>query len=290
MHLNDDFCKRIIFASPTEQGFEPITRLRPPKKPVHDKIIALDFKKVFPQRFRNPPTAIAPGPIQYVGIVPRNRAGQRIDPATTSTQLERKMLQDKQAGRLCNEFHLHGPEHCKYGNRCKFKHDIINDEVRRVLQDLARYTHCKMGTVCSYIGCYAGHKCPYEPCRGDCGFPKEMHFTDRVIVNEQPLFRYAPFTSLQTTNTYQQSPYPPNPASQTIETNMQSPFGYHCVSRTPVHGPLPSHDSHFLFSNTTAMVSEMAGKTKEHSPGIIGRPSRLLVKLLPAITTVITDT
>lgn len=155
-----------------------------PNKLAQAKVTDLKLlNNIFEQYFDNPPRMIAPEPPRPVGNVPRNNAGQRIDPRIESSQLDRKTLQDKKRERLCNEYHLRGPEHCIYSGGCRYVHGSINEQVRRVLQDLARYTHCKYGTGCSYLDCYAGHRCPYGLCQGTCQFPKEMHFADRIVVN-----------------------------------------------------------------------------------------------------------
>ncbi len=143
------------------------------------------YNSIFQQILPEAPRIIAPGPPRQVGNVPRNSAGQRIDPPIVSSQLDRKLLQDKKQERLCNEYHLRGPHYCPYGGGCKFVHGTINEPVRRVLQDLAKYTHCKYGTSCAYLDCYAGHRCPYECCQGTCEFPREMHFIDRMVVNQE---------------------------------------------------------------------------------------------------------
>lgn len=243
------------------------------KKPAHAKVTTVQFLDIFPQYFTTPPRSIAPERSRPEGKVARNSAGQRIDQPIVSSQLDRKLLQDNKSQRLCNEYHLRGSDYCKYGAGCKFVHGAINDNVRRVLQDLAKYTHCKFGTGCAYLDCYAGHRCPYDRCRGTCEFPKEMHFADRVVVNWEPKSEHTSTMPLQTR------------VNNTHPTQL-----YECPRCNPEDNPLTLYPSHPLSLNTLAAgFSTAVEKPKALSAGVIERPSTSTTKTLPALTGVIVD-
>ena len=77
--------------------------------------------------------------------------------------------------KLCNNYHLRGA--CILGDSCRYTHGTIDPARLRELQRIAKGVVCKYGLECSDELCYAGHKCPYNPCDGNkCAFPQEMHY------------------------------------------------------------------------------------------------------------------
>ena len=77
--------------------------------------------------------------------------------------------------KLCNNYHLRGA--CILGNSCRYAHGTIDQAQLKELKRIAKGVVCKYGLACSDELCYAGHKCPYNPCNGSkCAFPPEMHY------------------------------------------------------------------------------------------------------------------
>ena len=112
-------------------------------------------------------------------VVPRNSAGQRIDlPVTFDKDLRSKM----RAEQWCSNHHLKG--HCSVQG-CYFRHGSLDHAGKSTLLSLTRGNYCRNGNCCDIADCYAGHQCPYVPCRKEesCHFPPDMHIADRLVVN-----------------------------------------------------------------------------------------------------------
>lgn len=76
---------------------------------------------------------------------------------------------------LCNNHHLRGA--CILGDACRYTHGSLSQAQSRELWRIAKSMPCKYGLDCNDELCYAGHKCPYNPCtRGMCEFSDEMHY------------------------------------------------------------------------------------------------------------------
>ena len=116
---------------------------------------------------------------QLSKTIPRNRAGERVDPPITFNKDLRVKMRAEQ---WCSNHHLRG--HCPIQG-CHFRHGSLDDAGKNALLSLTRGNCCRNGQNCDEEDCYAGHQCPYDPCRKGkaCHFPPDMHVTDRQIVN-----------------------------------------------------------------------------------------------------------
>lgn len=122
----------------------------------------------------------------YIGrssdVIPRNRAGQRVDPPIKFNKVLRLQMSRE---KWCSNHQLKGV--CPFAV-CEFKHDLLDEAGRNALLSLARGNPCRRGNSCNEKDCYAGHHCPYNPCQKgkDCSFSKQhidMHVHDKQIVN-----------------------------------------------------------------------------------------------------------
>ncbi|KAI5205312.1 hypothetical protein E4T42_04186 [Aureobasidium subglaciale] len=124
--------------------------------------------------------------------VPRNKAGQRIDPPTP--EFKKDEVNRLKKLKLCNAFHLrHG---CPYPKgKCEHDHTYkCNPKEVETLKLVARMSACIHGSECSDVSCIYGHRCPFPESREgsmrgracingeNCRFPAEMHNMDLTIV------------------------------------------------------------------------------------------------------------
>lgn len=118
--------------------------------------------------------------------IPRNQAGQRVDPPIKVDKDVRLRISGE---KWCSNHQLKG--HCSFSN-CGFKHDLLHEAGKDALLSLARGNPCRKGNACNDTDCYAGHHCPYNPCKKGkaCPFSKhdqDMHVHDRQIVDVESL-------------------------------------------------------------------------------------------------------
>ena len=116
--------------------------------------------------------------------IPRNNSGQRVDPRVNALAW---VINASRKRKLCYEYHLQG--YCTWSPKpCPNAHstDSLNVHQLNALQVLARELPCYTGNECQDWACCFGHRCPYSGrcTKGrNCGFYREMHFTDLKVVN-----------------------------------------------------------------------------------------------------------
>ncbi|KAF2762850.1 hypothetical protein EJ05DRAFT_17384 [Pseudovirgaria hyperparasitica] len=133
-----------------------------------------------------PPKAIALAP----GTIPRNRAGQRVDPI--SRTYDKKEVDRVKEIKMCNVHFLR--QECRYGKDCTHYHDYKPTQSELgTLRLVARMAPCSYGSACEDLKCIYGHRCPAPAKSGACGgkncifgedcrFPVELHGIDTTIV------------------------------------------------------------------------------------------------------------
>lgn len=94
---------------------------------------------------------------------------------------------DAKFNKLCNNHHLRGGYILR--DACRYVHGTISQEQLQDLRRIAKRTPCKLGLNCNDKSCYAGHKCPYNPCSGKCVFPAELHYDGPEYVPGRPAMR-----------------------------------------------------------------------------------------------------
>ena len=106
--------------------------------------------------------------------IPRNTAGQRIDPPIDVTQ---KLVESVKRQRPCKNAHLLG--NCRV-KQCKFSHEVLNGQELDALRQHARQWPCRNESWCLDPNCYWGHMCLRgSSCdRSRCHFQKNMHVVD----------------------------------------------------------------------------------------------------------------
>ena len=138
-----------------------------------------------------------PSTPQYVAMprkeqVPRNRAGQRVDPPPQS--YDKDELHRLKGLKLCNVHFLRPP--CPHGTKCPHLHDYKPTQLELdMLRLVARMSPCQVGAGCHDAKCIYGHRCPFSEARsgakggktcnyGDkCKFPAELHGIDTTVVH-----------------------------------------------------------------------------------------------------------
>ena len=131
----------------------------------------------------NAPFKLEPG-------IPRNRAGQRIDPPTCAFNKEES---DRiRRLNLCNVQFLMGD--CPYGKNCCHLHDYdLKPTELEMLKLVARMCPCVNGPDCIEVNCIYGHRCiaPRAPEKKGgrncifgkkCRFTPQQHFSDTKVV------------------------------------------------------------------------------------------------------------
>ena len=131
----------------------------------------------------------------------RSGLGPNFSPAhlapSSAIVLPSRNQRDSKYRKLCNNHHLRGA--CILGDTCRYTHGTISQAQLKELKRIAKGIPCKYGLECNDELCYAGHKCPYNPCTRDiCEFPAEMHYvgpessrgravirTDRCLENQR---------------------------------------------------------------------------------------------------------
>jgi hypothetical protein len=123
--------------------------------------------------------------------IPRNRAGQRVDPQTRN--YEKDEVNRVKNLKMCNIHFLRNE--CPYGSSCTHVHSYkpSNAELA-TLRLVARMAPCVNGSNCDDLKCIYGHRCPAPDAKargkggslcifGDkCKFPAELHQIDTNVV------------------------------------------------------------------------------------------------------------
>ncbi|KAH7067515.1 hypothetical protein BKA63DRAFT_522281 [Paraphoma chrysanthemicola] len=142
-----------------------------------------------------PPPAVSESPvykpIQCEVEVPRNRAGQRIDPP--AVDYNKDEVNRVKNLKLCNVHYLR--KECPYGSKCQHDH-VYNASAGelKTLRLVARMAFCAKGSACEDKGCIYGHRCtaPLKKVNGrttktclfgeSCKFPPDLHDIDMRVV------------------------------------------------------------------------------------------------------------
>ena len=105
--------------------------------------------------------------------IPRNGAGQRVDPAVWASQ---ELVETVKRKRVCKDHHLHG--RCRR-RACEFQHGFLEKQELYALRDYARQWPCRNESMCLDARCYWGHMCLRSPkCdQVRCRF-RQMHVVD----------------------------------------------------------------------------------------------------------------
>jgi hypothetical protein len=144
-----------------------------------------------------PPTvkAVLASPDSGATSIPRNRKGQRVDPACNYDKAEVDRVRKL---KMCNVHYLR--KECPYGDKCTHKHERVPTKSEiETLRVVARMAACRNGSSCEDVKCIYGHRCQ-APARldkakwhnadggktcifgPDCVFPGELHNIDTTIV------------------------------------------------------------------------------------------------------------
>ncbi|KAF2087948.1 hypothetical protein K490DRAFT_65228 [Saccharata proteae CBS 121410] len=134
-----------------------------------------------------PKAPITPPPAAIKNTIPRNRHGQRIDPALPNFNKEE--IDRVKKIKMCNVHFLRGP--CSYGPACKRNHEYkASKSELESLRHVARMACCVHGTACDDPLCIFGHRCPFPVLPNanktgkncmfgeSCKFPADMHSMD----------------------------------------------------------------------------------------------------------------
>jgi hypothetical protein len=130
------------------------------------------------------PTARKPNPPRKYYLL--NKSGHRIDdrlekpdPQTWKSMNERIYQQ-----KLCNLYHLKGPEYCHSGDNCTYQHgEKLSTLQKQALRLIARRQPCTSRGHCDDFDCMYGHNCPFGPTcqRQTCNWTDyEWHHGDTV--------------------------------------------------------------------------------------------------------------
>lgn len=145
----------------------------PPTPPVQKTVLALPLTKE---------------------TIPRNRAGQRVDPIL---KYDKEAVDKVRRLKMCNIHFLRNE--CPYGEKCTHRHDKApTPKELEILRVVARMACCRNGSACEDPKCIYGHRCQ-APERMDkakylndggrtcifgpeCVFGPEFHDTDLNVV------------------------------------------------------------------------------------------------------------
>ncbi|KAF2490101.1 hypothetical protein BU16DRAFT_170516 [Lophium mytilinum] len=143
---------------------------------------------------KSPPPKFAPASSTPT-TVPRNRAGQRVDPQ--SANYNKEEVNRVKNLKMCNVHFLRNE--CPFGAQCTHVHSYkpTRNELE-TLKLVARMAPCINGSSCDDIKCIYGHRCPApDPKNGGspaggksktcifadkCKFPPELHGIDTNVV------------------------------------------------------------------------------------------------------------
>ena len=109
--------------------------------------------------------------------IPRNTAGQRIDPQIDVSQ---KLVETVKRKKPCKNAHLLGECRAK---KCKFSHEVLKGQELDALRQHGRDWPCRNESTCLDPTCYWGHMCLRgSSCdRSRCHFQKNMHVVDLQV-------------------------------------------------------------------------------------------------------------